>query len=166
MKGIIYTGKVGNVREKNQGERVVKELAAPFTNNGRNITMENYYSTLPVVKHLLSWKLTITGTPRQKKPYIPKQMAANKLRPEYSSPFGFHECNVELCSYAPKKNKAVILLSTMHSDTAVNVDEQNDEQNINLSCYNTSTVGNLRELEYILSYASKSAYNKTYCHNN
>ena len=32
--------------------------------------------------------------------------------------------NVALCSCAPKKNKAVILLSTMHSDTAVNVDEQ------------------------------------------
>ena len=51
-------------------------------------------------------------------------MAANKLRPEYSSLFGFHERNDALCSYVPKKNKAVILLSTMHSDTAVNVDEQ------------------------------------------
>ena len=46
------------------------------------------------------------------------------MRPEYSSLFGFHKRNVALCSYVPKKNKAVILLSTMHSDTAVNVDEQ------------------------------------------
>ena len=51
-------------------------------------------------------------------------MAANELRSEYSSLFGFYEHNVALCSYVPKKNKAVILLSTMHSDTAVNVDEQ------------------------------------------
>ena len=102
LKGIIYTGKVGNVREKNQRERVVKELAAPFKNSGRNITMDNYFTTLPVAKHLLSWKLTITGTLRQNKPYIPKQMAANKLRPEYSSLFGFHEHNVALCSYVPK----------------------------------------------------------------
>ena len=51
-------------------------------------------------------------------------MAVNKLRPEYSSLFGAHERNVALCTYVPKKNKAVFLIFTMHSDTAVNVDEQ------------------------------------------
>ena len=86
--------------------------------------MDYYFTTLPVAKHLLSWELTITGTLRQNKPNIPEQMAANKLRPAYSSLFGFHERNVALCSYVPKKNKPVILLSTVHSDTAVNVDEQ------------------------------------------
>ena len=86
--------------------------------------MDNYFTTLPVAKHLLSWKLTITGTPRQNEPYIPKEMAAYKVRREYSSLFGFHERNVAVCSYVPKKNKAVILFSTMHSDSAVNVDEQ------------------------------------------
>ena len=116
LKGVIYTGKVGNVRAKNQGERFVKELAAPFKSSGRNITIDNYFTTVPVAKHLLSWKLTITGTLRQNKPYIFKQMAAYKLRPEYSSLFGFQKRNVALCSYVPKKNKAVILLSTMHSD--------------------------------------------------
>ena len=83
----------------------MKELAAPFKNSGRNITMDNYFTTLPVAKHLLSWKLTITGTLRQNKPYIPKQMAANKLRPEYSSLYDFHERNVALCSYVPQKKK-------------------------------------------------------------
>ena len=53
LKKIIYTGKVGNVREKNQGERVVEKLAAPLKNNGSNITMDNYFTTLPVAKHLL-----------------------------------------------------------------------------------------------------------------
>lgn len=122
--GIIYTGKVGNVREKNQGERVVKELVAQFKNSGRNITMDNYFTTLPLAKHLLSWKLTITGTLRKNKPYIPKEMAANKSREEYSTLFGFHERNIAICSYVPKKKKAVILLSTMHSDTSVSNDEK------------------------------------------
>lgn len=124
LTGIIYTGKVGNVREKNQGERVVKELVAPFKNSGRNITMDNYFTTLPLAKHLLSWKLTITGTLRKNKPYIPKEMASNKSRAQYSSLFGFHERDVTICSYVPKKKKAVILLSTMHSDTAVHDDER------------------------------------------
>lgn len=123
LYGIIYSGKTGNVREKNQGERVVKELAASFKGSGRNITMDNYFTTLPLAKHLLSWKLTIVGTLRKNKPYIPKQMAPHKSREEYSTLFGFHE-HVALCSYVPKKNKAVILLSTMHSDSAVNDDEK------------------------------------------
>lgn len=123
LHGIIYAGKTGNVRGKNQGERVVKELAVRFQGSGRNITMDNYFTTLPLAKHLLSWKLTIVGTLRRNKPYIPKQMAPNKSREVYSTLFGFHE-HVTLCSYVPKKNKAVILLSTMHSDCATNYDEK------------------------------------------
>lgn len=45
-------------------------------------------------------------------------MAPSKTRKEFSSVFGFHE-KVTICSYVPKKNKAVVMLSTMHSDTAV-----------------------------------------------
>lgn len=78
MFGIIYTGKVGNIREKNQEERVVKELVGQLKNSGRNITMDNYFTTLPFAKHFLSCKLTITGTLKINKPYIPNEMAANK----------------------------------------------------------------------------------------
>ncbi|XP_071567686.1 piggyBac transposable element-derived protein 4-like [Temnothorax nylanderi] len=123
LQGIIYAGKSGDVREKNQGERVVKELAAPFKGSGRNITMDNYFTTLPLAKHLLSWKISIVGTLRRNKPYIPKQMAPHKSREEFSTLFGFHE-NVAICSYVPKKNKAVILLSTLHCDTAVSDNEK------------------------------------------
>lgn len=48
-------------------------------------------------------------------------MKANKTREQYSTVFGFHE-KVTMCSYVPKKNKAVILLSTMHSDASVDDD--------------------------------------------
>ena len=30
----------------------MKELQAPFKNSGMNITMDNYFTTLPVAKHL------------------------------------------------------------------------------------------------------------------
>jgi len=121
LHGIIYTGKTGNVREKHQGERIVKELAATYRGSSRNITMNNYFTTLPLAKHLLSWKLTLVGTLKKNKPYIPSVMAPNKSRELYSTMFGFHE-KVTLCSYVPKKNEAVILISTMHSDMAVNDD--------------------------------------------
>lgn len=121
LQGILYTGKTDGTREKNQGERVVKELAAPYRGSGRNICMDNFFTTLPVAKHLLSWKLTIVGTVKKNKPYIPSVMKANKTREQYSTVFGFHE-KVTMCSYVPKKNKAVILLSTMHSDASVDDD--------------------------------------------
>ena len=47
--------------------------------------------------------------------------ALNKSKEIYSTAFGFHE-KVKLCSYVPKKNKTVILISMMHSDMAVNDD--------------------------------------------
>lgn len=47
LQGIIYTGKNNNTREKNQGERVVKELAYPYRGTGRNICMDNFFTTLP-----------------------------------------------------------------------------------------------------------------------
>lgn len=121
LQGIMYTGKIDNTREKNQGERVVKELAAPYRGSGRNICMDNFFTTLPVAKHLLSWNITIVGTIKKNKPYIPSVMGANTKRDQYSTVFGFHE-KVTMCSYVPKKNKAVILISTMHSDASVSDD--------------------------------------------
>ena len=96
----------------------MKQLAANYKGSGRNICMDNFFTSLPLAKHLLSWKLTIVGTLRKNKSYIPKSMAPSKTREEFSTLFGFHE-KVVICSYIPKKNKAVTLLSTMHSDKAV-----------------------------------------------
>ena len=111
--GQIYTGKSSADREKNVGERVVKDLAAQYQGSGRNITMDNYFTTLSLTKSLLSWDLTIVGTLKKNKTYIPPAMTALKTREELSTVYGFHE-NVTMCSYVPKKNKAVIMLSSMH----------------------------------------------------
>lgn len=95
--GLIYTGKKGTTREINQGERVVKELAAPYKGSGRNISMDNFFTTLPLAKYLISWNLTMVGTLRKNKKYIPKEMVPSKNRKEFSSLFGFHE-EVTICS--------------------------------------------------------------------
>uniref|UniRef100_A0A0K8V1V9 PiggyBac transposable element-derived protein domain-containing protein n=1 Tax=Bactrocera latifrons TaxID=174628 RepID=A0A0K8V1V9_BACLA len=50
------------LEEKNQSERVAKELAAPCRGSGRNICMDNFFTTVPVAKHLLSWNITIVVT--------------------------------------------------------------------------------------------------------
>lgn len=52
MSGSLYTGKSMMGRERNQSERVIKELAASFKDSGRNITMDNFFTTLPLAKYL------------------------------------------------------------------------------------------------------------------
>lgn len=64
---------------------------------------------------------------KKNKPYIPSVMKANKTREQYSTVFGFHE-KVTMCSYVPKKNKAVILMSTMHSDASVGDDAKKNQK--------------------------------------
>jgi len=89
LYGIIYTGKSID-HEINQGERIIKELAASFKNSGHNVTMDNFFTSLPIVKHLL-WNLTIVETLKHNKTYIPEEMKKNKSREIYSSLFAYHE---------------------------------------------------------------------------
>lgn len=55
-------------------------------------------------------------------------MKPNKSRPQYSTTFGFQKESM-LVSYVPKKEKAVILLSTMHSDSAASIDPETGDKN-------------------------------------
>jgi len=98
----------------------LRKLAVLYRGSGRNICMDNFFTSLPLAKHLLSWNLTTVGTLKKNKPYILKAMAPSKTREELLTLFGFHEKTI-LCSYVPNKNK-VILLSTMHSNMAVSDD--------------------------------------------
>ncbi|XP_076267092.1 piggyBac transposable element-derived protein 4 isoform X2 [Rhynchophorus ferrugineus] len=138
LTGQLYTGKSKDGREKNVGERVVKDLVAPYRGSGRNITMDNFFTTLPLAKFLLSWNLTIVGTLKKNKAYIPPAMAVSKTREELSTVFGFHE-KVTLCSYVPKKNKVVIMLSSMHHEAKISDSAKKKPEIIEF--YNRSKAG-------------------------
>ncbi|XP_035212060.1 uncharacterized protein LOC118186137 [Stegodyphus dumicola] len=92
---------------------VVKRLIRPLYNSGRNLTVDNWYMGYELSQDLLKKKITIVGTMRKNKREIPPEFLAKK-REVYSSIFGFQK-EATLVSYVPKKNKSVILLSTMHS---------------------------------------------------
>lgn len=103
----LYTGKI----DGNRAERVVKDLIAPNKNTGRNIT-------ITLAKEMLSWKLSIVGTMKKNKRCLPIEFKSSRSRPILSTEFGFGQ-DVVLCSYVPKKDKAVVLLSTFHHDALV-----------------------------------------------
>ncbi|XP_036317699.1 piggyBac transposable element-derived protein 4-like, partial [Rhagoletis pomonella] len=114
----IYTGKSNNVREINQGERVVKDLVSYYKNSGRNVTCDNFFTSIALADSLANWQISLVGTMKKNKACLPAEFKASSQREELSTLFGFGE-NRMICSYVPKKNKAVVLLSTLPFDHTI-----------------------------------------------
>lgn len=115
----VYTGKeVGQPQEKNQGERVVLDMVKGLENSGRNITCDNFFTSLKLAKTLKENRLTILGTVRKNRIELPKEFVSVKGRSPCSSMFAFND-DAALVSYCPKKGRVVVLLSTMHNQPDV-----------------------------------------------
>ena len=119
----VYLGKEGNVAEVGQGQRVVEELSQPYHGSGRNITCDNFFTSVPIAKSMLEKNLTLVGTIRANKRELPPQFLKSRQREEHSSIFGFAE-NMTVVSYVPQKLRCVNLLSTMHYDKSIDEGEQ------------------------------------------
>lgn len=116
VKGQIYTGMApSGERERNQGERVVKDLCCNlFRGSGRNIVCDNFFTSYNLASTLmLDYNLSILGTVNKRRTFIPAEFSNPRGRAVESSIFGFSN-NISMCSYVPKKNKSVVLLSTSH----------------------------------------------------
>ncbi|CAI6353650.1 unnamed protein product [Macrosiphum euphorbiae] len=116
----IYAGKQpdGPFSIDNSPNNVVHRLIQPIRNTGRNVTINNWFTSVPLADELLNQKLTLLGTLRKNKTQIPQEFKITKNRPVFSSYFGFSGKKV-LVSYKPKNNKIVLLLSTMHNDNSI-----------------------------------------------
>uniref|UniRef100_UPI00358F4BCF piggyBac transposable element-derived protein 4-like n=1 Tax=Myxine glutinosa TaxID=7769 RepID=UPI00358F4BCF len=119
LDGVAYNGRQpGEEVQMNLASNIVKELCSPLRNTGRNITMDNSFTSVPLAEGLLEKGLTIVGTLLQNKPDVPTVMKPNKHRQLHSSEFGF-KGNITMLSYVPKKNKAVLFLSTLHHEKSI-----------------------------------------------
>ncbi|CAK1602108.1 unnamed protein product [Parnassius mnemosyne] len=112
----------------NSASDVVKRLVTPIRGSHRNIVMDSWYTSLPLSQDLLhEYGLTSLGTIRKNKPQIPAIFSATQRREEKSSLFGFqNDCT--LVSYVPRKNKVVLLVTTMHHDASI--DQNSGEKNL------------------------------------
>ena len=113
----IYTGTQpkGPYMVSNSALDVVMRLVQPIEGSGRNVTADNWFSSVPLARRLLEKKLTYVGTLRKNKKELPADFITVTTRNPKSSIFGFQD-DTTILSYIPKKNKNVLLISTMHTE--------------------------------------------------
>ncbi|XP_028437853.1 piggyBac transposable element-derived protein 4-like [Perca flavescens] len=114
----VYTGKsVSGEPERNQGARVVMDLTEGLR-GPRNVTCDNFFTSYELAWRLLhDRRLTMVGTMRKNKPELPRALLDTKGHAIFSSRFAFTP-TVTLVSYVPKRNRNVVLLSTLHTGDA------------------------------------------------
>ncbi|KFM67616.1 PiggyBac transposable element-derived protein 4, partial [Stegodyphus mimosarum] len=114
----IYAGKQlnGPFKIDCSSKAIVMRLMTPLFNSGRNLTTDSWYTGYELAQELLKNKITMVGTLRQNKREIPPEYLVKKAL--YSSVFGFQK-ETTILSYSAKKNKNVVVLSTMHTDDKI-----------------------------------------------
>lgn len=117
----VYTGKMNNVPEKEQGKRVVLEMVDGLS-SGYGITADNFFTSLAVAKELLKEQKTITGTIKLNRKEVPLEFRPNRKRIVHSSDAVFSK-EAMMVSYVPKRNRAVVMLSTKHFDLNLSDEE-------------------------------------------
>ena len=144
--GEIYSGRLPNEkREVGQGARIVKQLVGQYYHSGRNVTADNFFTTVPLVEELLNDGLTYVGTIRANKRQIPPEMKASADKELHSSMFAFKD-QLTLVSYTPKAKKAVLVLSSLHHDIEV----EEDRKPSIISYYNAMKSG-VDNLDHLVS---------------
>lgn len=80
-------------------------LVEPIVGSNRNVTADNWFSSLELVKELKKKQLTFVGTL--------KEFPPREDRDVQSSLYGFTE-DITLMSFVPKEKKAVVMMSSMY----------------------------------------------------
>lgn len=94
------------------GESVVLKLAQPFIGKGRNISTDNFFTSLKLARILLAKTTSLVGTVNKKKRELPS--CVNKTMPLFETKV-FKNAQATLTIYQCKRKKNVCILSTAHS---------------------------------------------------
>ena len=114
--------------------------------------MDNYFTDMVLATTLLKNGLTLVGTVRKNKTFTPPARLPSRSREVKSSIVGFQPKST-LVPYVHKKNKAVLLLSTMHNDISVTNDEEKQPE---MNIFYNETKGGVDCLDkFVYNYMSK-----------
>jgi hypothetical protein len=138
----IYLGRqAGNNPIDNTPGAVVKRLIAPISGSGRNVTTDNWYTSVDLALDLKrNHRLTLVGTIRKNRREVPVEFTTARGREALSSMFAFTD-DITLVSYVPKPGKVVNAISTMHNDAAIDAETGDQRKPELITFYNESKGG-------------------------
>lgn len=173
-----YLGKGTNIERVPLGEYVVKELARSIYGSNRNVTTDDWFTSIPLAKHLLQQhcKLTVVGTLRTNKREIPEETKNSRGRAIGTSMFCY-DGPLTLLSFKPKPSKMVYLVSSCDEEGTVNLTSETphnyttkggvdtfDQMCSNISCNRKTNLWPMCMFYDMLYISSINSY-FLYCHN-
>ena len=109
-----YCGKsTGAPKNVSLGEFFTLELALPFKTQGRVITTDNWFTSLPLARALRNHGMHLVGTIRPK-PYMPLELLSHPLEIGESAALYNYEDKTTLLCQRVKSTKRIQILSTVH----------------------------------------------------
>ena len=117
--------------------QTVIRLSKCLYGSNRNITADNWFSSIELAQELLKHKLTYVGTVKSNKREIPLEFLPSRHKEVGSMIYRFMK-DLTLLSFVPKKSKSVIVLSTMHHSEFADRKSNKPEM---ISFYNSTTSG-------------------------
>ncbi|XP_046387290.1 uncharacterized protein LOC124161088 [Ischnura elegans] len=110
------------------GDHVVLQLISPYLGKGRNITCDSFFTSLYLAETLRSKNTSVVGTINRSRREIPSEIKTCRMQ--------LHETrvlkkdNVTLTVYQGKKNKNVLIVSTMHPNVTVNLGSKHKPETV------------------------------------
>lgn len=153
IDAIPYLGKGTDTGRLPLGEYFVKELTRTIHGTNRNVTTDNWFTSIPLAKSLQlePYKLTLVGTLRANKREIPEELKNNRIRQVGSSIFCY-DGPLTLVSFKSKPSKVVYLLSSCDEEGTVNTSTKKPHM---IEFYN-STKGGVDTFDQMCSNMSSS----------
>lgn len=78
---LVYCGKSDPISGLGHAESVVMKLMEKRLDQGHSLYVDNFYTSIPLAKQLLSRKTDVCGTLRRNRKHLPQAVANAKLRP-------------------------------------------------------------------------------------
>lgn len=141
LEGYVGQQPEGPYNVSNSASDVVYRLCQNIKNSGRNLTIDNWFTSIPLAQTLFTeYKLTLIGTIRKNKRELPIEFSKPTARPECTSMFGFgQDCTI--VSYIPKPKKNVLLMSTLHRSDEIDANTGNKQEPVIITDYNATKGG-------------------------
>ncbi|CAH2102077.1 unnamed protein product [Euphydryas editha] len=140
LDAYVYLGKGSYPTNVPSAHFFTLKLTEKIHGTNRNLTCDNWFTSIPVAKELLQKQVTLVGTLRRNKREIPPSFLEVKDRDRNTAKFAYSE-ELTLLSYCPpksKQKKIVPMLSTMHATADYNAKNRLPEI---VEFYNKTKIG-------------------------